>query len=366
MPVPIHIQFHPPFNDASKRTTDRGFRNGHPPPAEELQNLVSEINTVATQRLKVPFCKTIRWPQCYNSVAAAETWRGQFHTGPNTTQIEVSHLVAPGEDDPVVTIDARMRWALEEVGVGTVNQTWLYHNDRRPNGTTAVFLDDMNEIIQTWSVSPDTTYRATLTQEDKLRVLSVTAHEVPPFVVATTDPGILDPTRYTELGQIYDSDAAAMQALVTTLYKLMGTHYISFCVDANVGQVVSGTTWRNLVDLSTTAYGTHTQGFICPTQYHGRMQTSADVTANLERIPVTCYAMMHGEGDSVELDFTDSTGTIATLSTTATTPTWVSSDVVWAASSLTDSNKVDIRLRNTNAIEDATCFAAGMYSYEAP
>lgn len=364
--MPI-ITFQRPFADGGAFTLNNGFRNGAAPSGHKIRRVLADrVNTIGTQRQKIPFCKSIRAAQSYNGVAAATTWRFQWHTSPNCTRMGMKAVIAPIFDAAAVTPDPIITWKTTIVGGASANQESIYHLGPE-NGTAAVVPDDQNEITQYWDVTADTTYRAELTQEDEFRILTCTVWEIPAVQANTADTNIVDPAPYHELGAIYDSDAAELQTVVTKLWKTMGAHYFSWCVDADGGKTVASATWTNVVDASTAGISATSQGFHAWPNYHGSLD-GFDSGASTEDIPVSIYAYLKtsNAASAAQCRFVDAAGTIGTLSSTSTTGEWVTSDVVWTASTAATAVKIDVEFNNVSGVDTSTCLAAGMYEYEAP
>lgn len=357
----------PPQYDGGAYTLNNGFRNGVAPPGQKMRGVCATYaNAVGVQRQKILFKKSIRYTEAYNTVTAADTWRCQFHTSPNIKDVEVLMVLGRIDHNPVGggALNSRVRWTTTPSGGGPTNQDYIYHYNY--NSASAVIVpDDMISRRQRWGLSGDTTYTAQLRQEDKLRVLSATIFEVPKTAVLSTDTNIIDPSPYYETGPIYDAAANEFQTVLTKLWKTMGTHHFAWCADADTGQTVTSATFTNLIDGTTTAYGANTQGFITWPNYHGSLET-VDSGANTEGIPVTIYAWLQTmAGGTAECRFVDGTGTIGTLTSTSTSGEWVSSNVVWTVDTTATTEKIDVSFRNTVGTKQTTCFAAGMYEYEA-
>lgn len=358
----MHLPWPPPTTGAY--TLNNGFRNGVAPSAEKIRAVFSKFaNRIGVQRQKVLFQKSIRYTEAYDTATAADTWRFQFHTSPNVAIVRVVMVVAQGNfDTSVVTRDPKVIWTTTIVGGASTAQAALYHAEA--NNMSAVVPDNMKVITQDWLVNADTKYRAQMEQTDQLRVLSVSAHEIPRTVVISNETNVIDPAPYYDLAPIYDADVAEIQSLTTKWWKTMGTHHFAFCVDSTTGQTATGTTWANLIDGATGGIGVATKGFQTWPNYHGSLD---GVTATTEDIPVTIYAYMQTDNaaNQAEVRFVDKDGVIGTLTSTSTTGEWVTSDVVWTATTAATSVKVDVEHRNVGVTDTTTVMAAGMYEYLA-
>lgn len=363
MPFLMQLPWPPPVT--GMMTLNNGLRNGVIPPGDKLRAaLVALANRVGVQRQKILFQKSIRYTEAYDTATAADTWRFQFHTSPNCATVRVVMVVGHGNFDAAVVVrDPKVVWTTTIVGGASTAQDAIYHSES--DGTTSVVVPDgMRVITQDWLVTADTKYRAQMNQTDQLRVLSASVHEIPRTVVISNETNIIDPSPYAERSQIYDSDAAEFQSLVTKFWKTMGTHQFAFCVDSTTGQTVTGTTWENLIDGATGGIGVATKGFQTWPNYHGSLD---GVTATTEDIPVTIYAYMQTDNaaNQAEVRFVDKDGVIGTLTSTSTTGEWVTSDVVWTATTAATSVKVDVEHRNVGVTDTTTVMAAGMYEYLA-
>jgi len=361
----VVIPFPWPQLDGGTQTLSAGFRSGIVPSGWGMRGLIGNANIAAVMRQKVLFRKSIKSGVTLDPSTATNTWRFQFHTGPNGDTVRMRAVLAPAPIPGVGTINPVMTWTLTEVGVGDTAQDSIYHN-HQVSGST-VNPDDFRYVRQTWSINADTTYRAQLNVDSSLRILGCTVWEMPAVTKLSTDVGIIDPTPYLEGEPIYDADANEIVSKIVTMWKGMGDQYVAWCRDADTFITQNSTTWKNVVDGGTSGWSATTPGFTVHHNYHGAYE-GYNSGSSTEDIPVTLWAFLKTDdaAKAANVRFVDSSGTIGTLSSTSTTGEWQSSDVTWTADASVSTEKIDIEVSSTGSpAGTASVIAAGMYRHEA-
>lgn len=363
--IPV-LLFSGPQLDIKWSTKRNGFRNGIVPAGVRLNTLANWANDITVKRGKIHFHKSILYTESYNTATSANTWRFQFHTSPSLSAVRARCVVSPVDDPVAGTVDPRLTWTTTLVGGGSTTQDSMYHNEQKSGST--VVPDEMAVIEQVWdSISANSTYRAVLAQEDTLRIISATVWEEPAGGLAINDSRIIDPTPFYNLGPIYDADANDLVSKITTMWKRQRTVHITWCSPDDTYKTQNSTTWKNVVDGSTSGRSATSAGFTAYPNYCGSYE-SVNSGASTEGIPVTIWAYLKTDNASnaAQVRFVDSTGTLGTLTSTSTTGEWQSSNVTWTATTAATTEKIDIQVSTaTGGGDTASVIAAGMYQYDA-
>lgn len=345
----------------------QGIRNGVVPPAIALRRIADLANGITAKRKKIPFCRWINQAAAYNSNASADTWRFRFHTSPNTTQVRVRMILAPVEDTEANAPDPRIYWTTTVEGGASTAQATIRHTDRVVAGYT-VIPNDWRVVTQSWSLTANTTYQATLTQVDKLRVLGCTAWEVPNTTLDTATDTVIDGLSIMPNDAIHDADVAAVWSNVLTIWKRQRSHLFSWTRPSNTAITTASTSYVNVLDTGTTAWATTSEGFYTYPQVHASHDgytsgTNRETTA----ISFAAYISVTG-GATVTAALIDQNAgvgaPIATVTSTSATAAWQTTTATWSAPS-NAVMKLDVVFKSSDAAQTASCFAAEAHVYTA-
>lgn len=339
----------------------RGMRNGVVPPAPAVLDLAYLTNQTISKRKKVFFRKWVNEADAHEAIASSDTLRTYFLTSPTTNKVRCRMVLAPVEDTEANAPDPRLFWTL--VNGGSVAQdTIRYH--LRVAAPYTVVPDDWVVVDQDWTVSGNTAYSATLTQVDKLRVLGCTIWEPWQFVLDASSDLSISPKGYVPNLGIYDASVNDCVSTVTTLWKQQGTSFFSWSRPSTTAFTTTSATYVNIIDATTTAWATTSEGFYTDPQYHGAAET---VTAtNRETVPITFWAYI-ATSDAAQtvtaalVDQNNGTGApIATVTRTgAATGAFVTTTANWSAPS-NAVMKLDVYLKITGGAT-GSIWACGAY-----
>lgn len=330
--------------------------NGRLVTAEAFSEAARYINMLAGRRLKVHLRRAGHSGDYAGGAGVAECCRGRFHTSPNVTALR-ARIVCQPVNSTSTTINPQLFWEIttsNNASAGTATHGTVYVG-RRKTGT--IVPDDHFVIEQVMTgFSANTTYNAVLWRNDFVRIISVVLYEFPLDTVDINDAiGALDyaanPSSYYAGAEIVDGDITDLHNASHKLWERQGMNDISW--SRWIGTAISTTsaTFTNVLDATTTAYSATTAGFPIWPYKRG--------TRSSNNIPVVLYA--YGTGSTGEVRFTNSGGTIGTV-TLAAAATWATTTGNLDASQASD--KVDVMYRSTNGVSSVSLLAAGMYEYQ--
>ena len=182
----------PSFYELGIIPVRKGIRNGVPPPAPAMTDLCNFINAILAKRKKVLFRKSINQVDAYNALTSADTWRAGFRTSANVGKVRCRMILAPVDESEANAPDPRVYWTTTVEGGASTAQATVRYNTRVASGYT-VLPNDWVVITQDWTLVANTSYFVTLTQADKLRVLSATIWETPEYTYDTATDVVIDP-----------------------------------------------------------------------------------------------------------------------------------------------------------------------------
>jgi hypothetical protein len=288
---------------------DKIARGDSIPDAGRVRLLAGRINTLLGRRFKRLWQKSGPGFSTYSAAGSATTWRGLFHTSPNIKGVRVE-MILRGSDS--VGSDRYYEWT-----VGGVAQ----RRRRVVTDTTATTAAnfqlrfDSQEFVDGSGdpLAGDTQYEFSLTVNDGCRVIGATIYELKRDVLDTdlhvavrTDPlAIGSPVLAREIEDLHNG--------AWSVWQKQGPVHVAWSNDDVTPPTRTGSTYANVIDASTAGYSASAAGQWHYTTDHGRY--SADT------VPCVfwCYASVNaGAGGRVR--FTDSGGTMATITGIGTTP----------------------------------------------
>lgn len=345
-----------------------GARNGVMPPAPCMSDLSYLVNLILAKRPKVLFHEWINEADCYDTTTQADTWRFMWRSGPNGTRVRCRMILAPVEDTEVNAPDPRVFWTTDD-GTTATAQATIYSNVRVSAST--IDPDEWIVVQQDWTaITADTLFRATLTQVDRLRVLSCTVWELPDSAYDTASDVVINPKGFNTNQGIYDRDLNDLVATLTTLWKQQGTVFFNWTRPSTAAITTINTSYVNVVDTGTTAWAAASEGFYSYPQYHGALETFNSGT-NRETVPIVfwAYLAISDAAQTVTVALVDSNNTtaspIATVTRTgATSAAFVTATASWSAPS-NASMKLDVYFKTSDAGATASVYAAGCFMYSS-
>lgn len=349
---------------------ESGFRNGVVPPGPRLRSVAHMSNTLLAHRQKVLFRKGIApgpsgtYPDAFNAIASATTYRTRFHTSPGASDWMCRYILIPVDNSAINADVPRARWTITPDGGGAVNQAYIYANSRVAAGSS-IHQGQWWEINQPFTgMAADTSYEAYLTQEDQLRIIACTIHEIPRVALDTSsDTYAVDATKFGANSPIYDRDALDLFSAQTRMYKRQGTNFFNYTVGSTTARTTTSTADVNILSLATGAWSTDTPGWVCDPIGHGAIETYNSGT-NRETVPVHCWAYVSITGGATAtITFRDQNATIATLTTTSASVVLLSSSTTWVAPS-NATMKVEVEMKTSSGAQTCSVWAAGMYHFE--
>lgn len=239
--------------------------------------------------------------------AATAQWQMYFRTGHGVKEVYVKLLLGPADNEATPT-------SAPVVTATLYNPTTLLSIssfDREIGIVDAAITDVPDNYIDTrgtLTVSDDTAYGLSLTTEHYARIISATVWEVADIPVDDTIAGAVDP-RYGVGDPILDGNALAMSEGQTELLRSNRRHLISWSTYGTSSITNNTSTYKNIIDGSSTTVTVATPGWYIQNQYCN----------TLSRTGVPCvfavYASATLNGGVVQL--TDGTNTLTTGNVTS-------------------------------------------------
>lgn len=317
----------------------RGARNGVAPPGQFARsNAAMFANLILAKRLKVLGRNQISQADCYNTAAAADTWRKRFRTSPNCLQVVARHRLAPVDLQGQSAPDPRIQWTTTIAGGASTAQPEIRYSLRVTSSSTIV-PDQYVYRNQVWSLDPATTYEAVLNQADGLRVLGVQIYEITRSALSREGDECVDERGFAFGQGIYGDDSADLFSAIEACYADQGTHFVSWTVPSTTAKTTVSNSYVNLLNAATTTPGNNTEGWWAYPECHGLFHT-LDVGAGRETVPiiVAAYMSISNAGQTASLALCDDNhapgAPITTLTRTGSTAgAWVAQAVDWSAPS---------------------------------
>jgi hypothetical protein len=218
-------------------------------------------------------------------------------------------------------------------------------------------VGDPAQIVADIDITGDTAYQLVLSQYQHARIRFVTAHELPRYTLLSTAAGFSDPTPVYQGGSILAATQADLLAMIRAMARRQGQQFVAHSTPTSTPLTMTGTTYKNIVDGTTSGYSATAQGTYTWPAYQGSRSASGS-------IPVEVYAYLKttGAASTAYLKLVDSAGDIVELSTASTTGVWVTGTGTWSTSNA--SRLVQALSKNTGG-GTTSVWAWGMYPYEA-
>lgn len=289
--------------------THRFCDNGAVPHPQFYQRAVYNLNRGGKRLGKCLW----RSPGRVSSVVAAggatrTRWRGAVHTGKFTVGMYVRVVMAlsTGAVNPYATFQL--------VGVDTLE---FYYGSTLGTPTDAPI--EFGHFIQAINCSPNSDYEFEFADHDDSRLVSAVVYEQK--AQSDTDEGYL-PTQYAVTQPIYDALRQSLAPLATEMWTHSGGTHVHWSADTDAAaRTRTSTTDINLLDNVSTSVSANSLGWTLDNVYRN--------TASTTTVPYVFKALgkvAAGAGGHVYLK--NSAGTVlATLTITATSPTWYSTTV---------------------------------------
>ena len=243
--------------------------------------------------------------------ATTRVWRTYFHTGHGVSHIYVQMLLAVADvASPPAPLDP-------SVAVEVANPTTLVATDvfsRVINIVDSTLADAPDSFIDasgTLAVSDDTDYELRFTVLDNARIVSASAWEIGERPVNDATTGGVDP-RYAMGDPILDGSVLSMAQGQTELLKTNRHHLLSWASYGESSIVNATSTYKNILDGSSTAVGAASPGWYIQNRYGNTRTTTT--------IPTVFAVFAEGTSNGGYAQFTD--GTTALTTGVITTAGW--------------------------------------------
>jgi hypothetical protein len=344
----------------------RWCRNGAIPDAGFQERLINGLNHVAAYRKKV--IGTVG--QDFGSASLIGTtnttttyWRFRCKTGFATTQLRFKMIIGvaftPGEfptdDDPLVRVN--VNGADYDVHYGSAS------------GDTEDSPDELYTCRLDVPVSPDTTYAVTITGHDGARPLGVCAYEFADPTIALATAYYYDGSPAAALKPIYAHDREAILDHLSRTWTSGGAPLLTwFGRGDGTARSITGTTWTNLIDGSSTSVAANSPGwrFDAVGSGDGACSTLLPlVPLNYGNdLPVSFEVYGNASASGGEARLVDSGGVGPSITGITTTLQWWTTTTTWQNVDAIASGKVDLQGRHSTAGQTVNIYAACVYPLE--
>lgn len=346
----------------------RWARNGHVPDAWPIRQAAAALNHCAAYRRRQFLSASAPWDTMATGAGSVTVWRSCMRTGLAVSQLRFRMIIGLAQTgfggggsaaDPYVEISVTPSGGSPETKASHYGAHDGSLGDDAPN--------QMANRELRFDVDPTTVYEIAVTAVDGARPLAVTGYEWaeptidesrPPFVELqpTVWQPILDSIRQKILGGL--SNAWLNNSIHLLTWPGLGT---------GSARSVTGTTWVNAVDGTSTSVSAATPGY-----YFGAEGVGDGALTDLvpwcrlkdgPNLPVTFAVFANTNANSNgQVRIADSSGAKFTLTGVGVTPQWYTLDTTLAnVDAIAGSGKLDLQVRNGNGGETTNLFAASLW-----
>lgn len=329
---------------------DRICRNGKLTDGVKVNQLSDFINTIASRRLHV-----LAQGGCGTGTFLSSSGNNvlvKAHTSPNCGGVQVWMIC--GRSTSATTMGS-YTWQVD----ATAQQTrYLGGSTAGTNGPDDLVCDGQRFQIAGAELSGDTVYEFRLSVSSTVSVLFYCIYEVPRtsldlalHTAANWGRGVFD---YG--APILDSNLSSLTDTLWKMYRRQGVNQILYGSTTGTAASQTGTTWKNILDGSTSGFSSSAAGFwTIPYRKNRLAGTTVDVV-------LWAYGgtnVMSGG----EVRFVNSAGTIGTITGFVDTIDEFRTQTATLDATISTSDLVIIEHRHSNAGDLQRTFSAGIYEF---
>lgn len=346
---------------------ERWCRNGDIPDAALARLFERYQNHIMAWRRKVIFevCGDLLGATSAIGATDADTtyWRSRFHSGHGASEIRFRLLCGRSRTQPPHS--PRVEIDVTEVGGGTTTLTINFGNfgDDYVNVTDAP--DELVEFRRGVSILADTDYTVAVRGIGGGRPVAVDCYEY-------ADPEVDDDRNYfIEIGPsgefpIYDLLRQRLTEGLSQMFLANGAHLITFAgLGDGSARSITGTTWTNLIDGSSTSVSASTPGYDFDNESDGgalleTLLPLCRLSAGND-LPITLAVFGNtSAGSTGEFRLEGSGGTACSITGITTTLQWHTTDTT--LQNVDSITKVDPQLRNGTGGQTTNVYAVSVYT----
>jgi hypothetical protein len=269
-------------------------RNGAVTHGPQMAHVAGLLNTIALRRGKVLLSK---YTYLGNFPTPPTTFFGRFYCSPYVTGVQVTMLIG----DAGTPAASNYTWTVDGVSQRPHTVTSTITPSPGPSAYTThtlKFVDGSGDPL-----APGV--------HDVSCTIAGVAAAVTGFVIYETcsnngETGVnaLDPTQFSVGSPVTGANLSGMTDYAWLLHRQQSTHQIHW-TDNGLGSTQTGTTYKNILDGTTTGYASTAAGFWA---YPFRQSTFNGTT-----VPVTMWCYASSTGTTGRVRFSNSAGVIGTI-----------------------------------------------------
>lgn len=314
-----------------------------------MAEIASFINMIGAQRLRV----LAQGGYLLASSPAFNSMNARVHTCPNGSRVYGMVIVGNGASS---TSSTAYFWKVNNVTCATRYSQTPGSVVAGPNELRVEHTRLLDGGTGGTDLTADTDYDINISTGSNHAIYFYCVYEVPiPTLDASTN-AVAVPLDVFQVGApVLDRDISDAIESAWTVYKRQGTHHFSWASVEGAAPSQTGTTWKNVLDATTTGYGANAAGFYTIPYRQGRQVTSSTVDVVLW----ARGSVNSGTGGRVR--FQNSAGVIGTI-TGFTTSSTVRTTTATLPTTSSTSDLVIVEHSDSGA-NTMTTIAAGIYAY---
>jgi len=336
--------------------------NGSIPDAWFIRQVRDGLNHTMAHRRKVFLNVAAPW-ETLGAAGTTNYWRAYMRTGYGASELRFD--LALGLDlhvagDPYVEVVVTES--------GGASQTIRIDYGNSGSGSS-----DEPYTIGTFfrrgvTVSPNTAYEILVRGVDGGRPLTVAGYEY-------ANPEINESTSYyAELAPsvaqpVYDSFRQKLLDGLSNVWKGNGAHLLTWAgLGTGNARSVTGTTWTNVFDGTSTAIDATTPGYYFGSEGGGALSDLLPLvrTKDGNDLPVTLAVYGNSSNSTGEVRIVDSSAVGPSITTIGTTLQWYTTNTTWSnVDAIAGSGKVDLQARHSTAGQTVNVYAVSLLARNA-
>lgn len=298
----------------------RWCRNGEPVLSSPMRKVADAINFITARTGKCIFHQSRDLPALGGGAAGTNNlWRCYGYAGYGVSGLRVVVLCKPA--DNAAAVDPRARVSVTHDG-GTVAGTFRYPGI---TATSTVVPSNLTYGIIDVAVDADSALDCVIQEIDYLRIVSACVFTIGDNPVDDTGTGGVNP-QLSVGTNILDSQHLDIATAVTGLWQKNAAHIFSWAADGTANSPTrAGTTYRNILDSSSTSVTAATPGI--RVQFTGRNRIAGGAGGKVPTRLAVYAQRTAGAGTTSNnaVRISDGSDTI-TVSGIGNTPGWFSAD----------------------------------------
>lgn len=269
-------KFHPPQIIPSPIPEDRFAQNGDMPSSSAFRRAAWAYNHASLSQRKMVFSGSHYTQSTPAPSSTVETnYYFCFRTGHNVESVSAIIGMAPASAVSGTNQAACIFKVYDGSSTLTADPIYYPHVSAGTYTPSDVMWGEVSI-----DVDPDTVYVGQIEQDYYSRIHSVCVYEKARQVAVSTDDGVANPLLWETSRPIYDAGVQDLAQTGTKLWQGNATQLVSWSRHSVASpRTVTSTTYTNIVDGSSTAWGAASPGFQFDTQYHNT--TNGDVPVEL-------------------------------------------------------------------------------------